>query len=127
MKYSEKGMALSSLIFVLAVIGFVLYIGMELFPMYQGYYAVRSSMKGLLDEANTADADPSQLKEMFFRRLSINSIDDVKSDNVKFDRIEGGWRMSVNYEVRRSLIGNLDVVGKFSSDENLVKRTSNVP
>ena len=127
MKYSEKGMALSSLIFVLAVIGFVLYLGIELFPMYQGYYAVRSSMKGLLDEANTADADPSQLKEMFFRRLSINSIDDVKSNNVKFDRIEGGWRMSVNYEVRRSLIGNLDVVGKFSLDENLVKHTSNAP
>jgi hypothetical protein len=36
-----------------------------------------------------------------------------QAGQLKFDRDNGGWTLSVNYEVRRPLIGNLDVVGKF--------------
>lgn len=45
-----------------------------------------------------------------------------KKENVKFERIEGGWRMKVNYEVRRELVGNLDVVGKFDTAQDLTRR-----
>ena len=116
----QKGMTLTSFIFTVACIGFVLYIGMALFPMYEEFYAVRTSMKSLKDESISADTDPSQIKEMLFRRLSINEVDHLKRENVKFDRTGPGWRISVNYEVRHGLIGNLDIVGKFSSYEELV-------
>lgn len=59
---------------------------------------------------------------MFFKRLDINASESVKRENVKFERIEGGWRMKVNYEVRRELVGNLDVVGKFDTAQDLTKR-----
>ncbi|WP_134980271.1 DUF4845 domain-containing protein [Xanthomonas axonopodis] len=122
MKRKQSGMTLTSFVVVLAVVGFALYIGMKLFPMYQEYYAVRTSMKGLANEAGSADMDPSKLQEMFFKRLDINASESVKRENVKFERIEGGWRMKVNYEVRRELVGNLDVVGKFDMAQDLTKR-----
>ncbi|CEJ41914.1 hypothetical protein Xazr_01025 [Xanthomonas campestris pv. azadirachtae] len=122
MKRKQGGMTLTSFVVVLAVVGFGLYIGMKLFPMYQEYYAVRTSMKGLANEAGSADMDPSKLQEMFFKRLDINASESVKRENVKFERIEGGWRMKVNYEVRRELVGNLDVVGKFDTAQDLTKR-----
>lgn len=46
----------------------------------------------------------------------------TSKENVKFERIEGGWRMKVNYEVRRELVGNLDVVGKFDTAQDLTRR-----
>lgn len=101
MKRKQSGMTLTSFVVVLAVVGFALYLGMKLFPMYQEYYAVRTSMKGLANEAGSADMDPSKLQDMFFKRLDINSSESVKPGDVKFERIEGGWRMKVNYEVRR--------------------------
>nr|CEH58412.1 conserved exported hypothetical protein [Xanthomonas citri pv. citri] len=122
MKRKQSGMTLTSFVVVLAVVGFGLYIGMKLFPMYQEYYAVRTSMKGLANEAGSADMDPSKLQEMFFKRLDINASESVKRENVKFERIEGGWRMKVNYEARRELVGNLDVVGKFDTAQDLTKR-----
>ncbi|AEO41591.1 DUF4845 domain-containing protein [Xanthomonas perforans] len=122
MKRKQSGMTLTSFVVVLAVVGFGLYIGMKLFPMYQEYYAVRTSMKGLANEAGSADMDPSKLQDMFFKRLDINASESVKRENVKFERIEGGWRMKVNYEVRRELVGNLDVVGKFDTAQDLTKR-----
>ncbi|WP_115561647.1 DUF4845 domain-containing protein [Xanthomonas arboricola] len=122
MKRKQSGMTLTSFVVVLAVVGFGLYIGMKLFPMYQEYYAVRTSMKGLANEVGSADMDPSKLQEMFFKRLDINASESVKRENVKFERIEGGWRMKVNYEVRRELVGNLDVVGKFDTSQDMTKR-----
>ena len=64
---------------------------------------------------------PANIQELFFKRLYINYSDNVKPANVKFDRRDNGWTLKVNYEVRRQLIGNLDVVGKFDSSQDLTR------
>ncbi|MCS3746079.1 hypothetical protein FHY18_001640 [Xanthomonas arboricola] len=115
-------MTLTSFVVVLAVVGFGLYIGMKLFPMYQEYYSVRTAMKGLANEPGSANMDPSKLQDLFFRRLYINYSENVKKEDVKFERVDGGWRMKVNYEVRRELIGNLDIVGKFDTSQDMTGR-----
>ena len=68
--------------------------------------------------------DPSKIQDLFFRRLYINYSENVKPENVKIERIDGGWNMKVNYEVRRPLVGNLDVVGKFDHTVDLTGRPS---
>ncbi|MBV6813517.1 DUF4845 domain-containing protein [Xanthomonas campestris pv. passiflorae] len=123
MKRKQSGMTLTSFVVVLAVVGFGLYIGMKLFPMYQEYYSVRTAMKGLANEPGSANMDPSKLQDLFFRRLYINYSENVKKEDVKFERVDGGWRMKVNYEVRRELIGNLDIVGKFDTFEDMKGRS----
>ncbi|GHH51963.1 DUF4845 domain-containing protein [[Pseudomonas] boreopolis] len=115
-------MTLLSFVVVLAVVGFAVYIGMKLFPMYQEYYSVRTAMKSLANEPGSGDMDPGKVQDLFFRRLYINYSENVKKDDVKFERIDGGWRMKVAYEVRRPLVGNLDVVGKFESTQDLTRR-----
>lgn len=122
MKRKQDGMTLIGFLVVLAVAGFAVYLGIRLFPMYQEYYSVRSAMKGLANEPGSADMDPSRANDLFFRRLYINYSENVKRDNVKFERIDNGWRMRVQYEVRRPLVGNLDVVGKFDHTQDLVRR-----
>lgn len=120
----QRGMTLMSFVVVLAVVGFGLYVGMKLFPMYQEYYSVKAALKGLANEPGSGAMDPARAKDLFFRRLYINYSENVKPEHVKFSRIDGGWRMDVNYEVRRELIGNLDVVGKFSTAQDLTRRGS---
>jgi hypothetical protein len=122
MNRKQRGMTLTSFLMVLAVVGFALYIGMKLFPMYQEFYAIKVAMKSLANESGSADMDPGKAQELFFKRMDMNYSDTVKRDNIKFDRIEGGWRMSVNYEVRKALIGNLDIVGRFDNSQDLTKR-----
>ena len=121
MKRNQSGMTLLSFVMVLAVVGFGLYIGMKLFPMYQEYYAVRSAMKGLANEPGVGDMDPAKIQDLFFRRLFINYSENVKPQNVKFERGDGGWKMRVFYEVRKPLVGNLDVVGRFDSTQELTR------
>ena len=122
MKRKQSGLSLVGFLVVLAVVGFAAYVGMKLFPMYQEYYSVTSAMKGLANEPGVADMDPAKVQDLFFRRLYINYSENVKPQNVKFERTEGGWKMRVNYEVRRPLVGNLDVVGRFDSTQELTRR-----
>jgi len=118
---TQRGMTLTSFLTVLIVVGFFLYIGMKLCPMYQEYYAVRSARKSLANEPGVGSMEPARIQDLFFKRLYINYSDNVKPANVKFDRRDNGWTLKVNYEVRRQLIGNLDVVGKFDSSQDLTR------
>ncbi len=122
-KRNQEGMTLLSFVVVLAVVGFALYVGMKLFPMYEEYYSIRMVLKGIASETSTgASMEPEKVRELFAKRLDVNYSDNVKPSDLKFDRVDGGWRMTVAYEVRRPLIANLDVVGKFDAQQDLTRR-----
>ena len=124
MKRKQGGMTLIGFIIVLALVGFFAYIAMKLVPMYSEYYSVKQALKGLQQEPGIANQDPAKIKDLFFRRLYISYSDNVKPENVKLQRSESGvgWNMDVNYEVRKPLVGNLDVVGKFTASEKLTNQ-----
>lgn len=121
MKRKQKGLTLLGFVIVLAVVGFFAYVAMKLFPMYSEYYSVRAALKGLSQEAGIANQDPARIQDLFFRRLYINYSENVKKEHVKLKRVDNGWQMDVQYEVRRPLIANLDVVGKFQTTQMLTR------
>ena len=122
MKRMQSGMTLIGFVIVLAVVGLFAYVGMKLIPMYSEYYSVKQALKGLAEEPGIADQDPAKIQDLFFRRLYISYAENVKPEHVKITRIDAGWKMDVNYEVRKPIIGNLDVVGKFSASEQMTRR-----
>lgn len=118
----QGGMTLIGFVIVLGVLGLFAYIGMKLVPMYTEYYAVKQALKGLAQEPGIANRNPSSIEDLFFRRLYISYAENVKPENVKITRIDkGGLRIDVNYELRKPLIANLDVVGKFDATRDLVR------
>ena len=119
MKRNQGGMTLIGFILTLAVAGIFIYVGMKVIPMYSEYYAVKKSLDGLALEPGINNASPDRVRALFFRRLYVNYSENVKADNVKIERMQGGWKMTVKYEVRRPLIANLDVVGNFENVKEL--------
>jgi hypothetical protein len=122
MKRTQSGMTLIGFVIVLGVVGLFAYVGMKLVPMYSEYYAVKQALKGLAAEPGIANRDPAKIEDSFFRRLYISYAEDVKPEHVKIKRIDAGWQMDVDYEVRKPLMYNLDVVGKFHATENMTRR-----
>ena len=119
MKRTQGGMTLIGFVIVLAVVGVFIYMGMKVIPMYSEYYAVKQALQGLAGEPGIADQNPAKIKDLFFRRLYISYADTVKSEHVKIVRKDAGYVMTVKYEVRKPLIANLDVVGKFETEKEL--------
>jgi hypothetical protein len=125
MKRTQSGITLLGFIVVLAVVGLFAYIGMKLFPMYSEFYSVKSALKGLANEPGIGNTNPAKIQDLFFRRLYISYAENVKKENVKIKRVDNGWQMDVSYEVRKPVIANLDVVGKFNATQ-LLTRTGEV-
>lgn len=119
MKRTQSGMTLIGFVMVLAVVGVFIYMGMKLIPMYSEYFAVKDAMRELSKESDITHQDPAQIKDKFFRRLYISYAENVKPENVKIARKDAGYTMTVDYEVRRPLIANIDVVGHFTADQAL--------
>ncbi|HEU4814361.1 MAG TPA: DUF4845 domain-containing protein [Xanthomonadaceae bacterium] len=122
MKRNQSGLTLIGFVIVLAVVGVFAYVGMKLFPMYSEFYSVKQALKGLAAEPGIANTDPAKVKDLLFRRLYVSYAENVKPNNVKITRDGKGYVITVSYEVRRELIGNLDVVGKFEASEDLLRR-----
>lgn len=119
MKRTQRGMTLIGFIITLAVVGVFVYMGMKTIPMYSEYYAVKQALNGLASEPGVTGYDPAKIKDLFFRRLYISYADNIKPEHVKVVRKDAGYLMTVEYEVRKPLIANLDVVGKFKADKEL--------
>ena len=119
MKRTQGGMTLIGFVIVLAVVGVFIYMGMKVIPMYSEYYAVKQALQGLAGEPGIAEQNPAKIKDLFFRRLYISYADTVKPEHVKVVRKDAGYVMTVKYEVRKPLIANLDVVGKFDAVKEL--------
>lgn len=119
MKRNQSGMTLIGFIIVLAVVGVFIYMGMKLVPMYSEYFAVKEALKELSSEAGISQKDPGRIKDLFFRRLYVSYAENVKQENVKIARRDAGYVITVDYEVRRPLIANIDVVGHFNAEQVL--------
>ena len=120
MMRSQRGITLIGFVVILALVGVLAYLGMKVFPIYEQFFSVRSAMKGVSGEPGVGEMDPAKIKDLFFRRLYVNYADeDLKPENVKVERKDNGYTMTVNYEVRRPLINDLDIVGKFNETQAL--------
>lgn len=122
MKRKQQGMTLIGFILVLAVVGVFAYMGMKLVPMYSEFYTVKQSLRGIANEPGITTQDPARIKDLFFRRLYVSYAENVKPEHVKINRKDAGYVITVRYEVRRPLIANIDVVGRFETEQELSRR-----
>jgi Tfp pilus assembly protein FimT len=121
MERKQKGMTLMSFIIVLAVMGFFGLIAMKLFPMYSEYNNLKSAMKELAAQPNSASLTLAQVQAELSRRFNIAYVESVNlKEDVKIIRGAGrSAQLNIAYEVRRPMFGNLDVVGKFDHTVDL--------
>ncbi|MEI2454647.1 DUF4845 domain-containing protein [Lysobacter firmicutimachus] len=122
MKRNQGGMTLLGFIIVLAVVGVFAYMGMKLVPMYSEFYSVKRSLSDLAQEPGAGHMDGARARDLFFRRMDMSYVDSVKQENFKIVRNDRGMEITVAYEVRRPLIANLDVVGRFKAVQQLTSK-----
>ncbi|MGJ7904445.1 DUF4845 domain-containing protein [Lysobacter sp. 1R34A] len=119
MKRNQSGITLIGFIILLAVVGVFAYMGMKLVPMYTEFYSVKRSLADLAKEPGAGRMESAKARDLFFRRMDMSYVESVKPANFKIVRNDEGMEITVDYEVRRPLIANLDVVGHFNAVQQL--------
>ena len=115
----QSGMTLIGFVIVLSFVIFISYIGMKIGPIYLEYYSVVSAMNGVASERGSANLSPYEIRVRVLNRLYVSySAENVKEQHIKLVR-SNGVHLRIAYEVRKPVMGNLDVIAKFDKSVRL--------
>jgi len=107
----------ASLIGILAVLAIVVFLGtavLKLAPHYMQFATIKSVMNDARKDVESNGGGTNELLSGIDNRLYVNGVNVVTRKDFKLKREKGGNVLSVAYEVREHLAGNLDAVMTFS-------------
>jgi Tfp pilus assembly protein PilE len=114
----QQGITFIGFLIVAAVVMFFAVLAMRLFPLYSEKFAVIQSMKSVAsrpDIGNATDYDIQKALMSNFVIQDVNRFDkQTLPDYLTIEKNEqGGKNMTMEYEIRNVLYGELDVVLNF--------------
>ena len=117
----QRGMTLIGFFMVLVVGCFFAFIALKLFPPYQEYFSVKQAMASVQSQPGVSKKTPKEIRRMLESRFFASYVETVKSKDAKIVR-KNGYRVTLKYEVRIALLGNVDLVTKFDHTVDLTGR-----
>lgn len=118
----QQGLTMISWIVVIVFLLFQAVIAMNVIPVYITDSSVASIMKELPNDVKARDLTAKELKVLVARRLSINSIYNVKAEHIKVTKGRGENIVVIEYEPRGKLVGNLDYIVSFKHEAKVPAR-----
>jgi hypothetical protein len=109
----HRGATAIGMLVIVAIIGFGLYGGIRLVPMYAEYMAVVRAMEQTAEEANAESASPSELRRALDRRWTIEDIRSIQPKDIDIKKISGGFSMRAYYRAEAPFISNVSLVADF--------------
>ena len=110
---TSAGFTMRSFLGILVVFAFLAAILMRLVPVYIEYFNVKSSLGRLASEPGLGKASGRRLKDRLMRQFDINNIANVKREDIKIAKHGRKKTVIVDYEVRRPLVANIDMIIHF--------------
>jgi type II secretory pathway pseudopilin PulG len=104
--HAERGVSLSGLIVVLAIIGALAVLAMKVAPSFIEYRAVASA----IERAKQTGGTPAEMVRAFDKNASVNDIASVSGRELVVTRDGGETELSFAYEKRIPLAGNVSLV-----------------
>ncbi len=110
----QQGMTTIGWILTFLLIAFFTLIALKIVPIYIDSFKAVSILEDMEKDAYEVGAmSPGEIVRTLQKRLSINMVQGVTSDDIYVERNGDSMTIGLDYEVRRNLLGNLDVVVSF--------------
>jgi Tfp pilus assembly protein PilE len=103
---AQRGVSLTGLIFVLAVIGFIAVFAMKVFPTFIEYRAVKDGIAA----AKATRGTVAEMKESFNKNADINRIDSISSRDLVFGKDGAETEISFAYQKLIPIAGNVSLL-----------------
>jgi hypothetical protein len=103
---NQRGVSLSGLIMVLAVIGVLAVLAMKVLPSYAEFRTARDAIA----KAKASGGTVTEMKSAFDKNADINNVDSVHGRDLVFSKDNGETDISFAYEKRIPLAGNVSLV-----------------
>jgi uncharacterized protein DUF4845 len=113
MRRHQRGMTFIGLLFVLAMLGVIVYAGIRIVPLYLNYMKVARSMDATAGEFKGDSVDQGALRRTLEKHWQIEDIDNVDAKDVEITKDDHGTVMHVAYDDSAPYIANLSLMMHF--------------
>jgi len=118
--HHQRGMTAIGWLLVLGLIAFFTLITLRLVPMYLEYAKVSSAFESLENEPGITRMSKHEIISVLQKRFDVNDINNVSLKDAKISKEEGRLKVGIHYERREHLMSNIDVVGTFDKQVEVV-------
>jgi len=118
--HHQKGMTAIGWLLVMGLIAFFTLITLRLVPAYLEFAKVTSVLESLQNEPGITRKTRGEIISMIAKRFDVNDVYQVDAKQVKVKKEKGVLTVSINYERREHLVGNVDVVTTFDRQVEVV-------
>jgi hypothetical protein len=108
----QRGMTLIGMVIFMSILGFFIYAGIRLGPIYNEYYSVVKAMKLVASKPGASNRSPNELRDDMMKSFYTSYIERVGKKDIKIIRSRGK-QLQVKYDVQEPFIGNLDFLIHF--------------
>jgi hypothetical protein len=113
MRSRQRGATFIGIVVIVAILGFAVYAGIRLVPIYLEYMAVARALEETAKEHSGGPTTPTQLRNSLDRRWTIETIDSVQPPDIEIKKAGAGWTMRAWYRAEAPFIGNVSLVAEF--------------
>lgn len=122
MRHSQKGMTVFGGFLMLIFVGAIILLVVKIAPVYLENYNVQRVLIDMLEDNAVRKMPPHELKQSVKNRLKVSGIHNAKHMKITAKRAGRGILVSVDYVVRKPIVGNLDAVMTFHDDIEIINR-----
>jgi Domain of unknown function (DUF4845) len=112
MRSRQRGATFLGMAVIIAIIGFALYAGIRLTPLYLEYMAIARALEQTAKEESGATS-PQTLRNALDRRWTIETIDSIQPKDIEIKKAGSGFTMRAWYRAEAPFISNVSLVADF--------------
>lgn len=120
--HRQRGMTPIGWVLVFLLIAFFALIALKLVPIYLQSFSVGSVISDLKNEPGIGAMTSREITSIVQKRLDVNMVTSVSADDIYVDKLGDKMTISADYEVRESMLGNVDIVVSFNKSVEVPAR-----
>jgi hypothetical protein len=110
----QRGISTVGIIAVIGIFSVIVITFFTVFPMYYGNFKVKGALEKIQQDPKLDPKSKRDIWTSLEKRLYVDEVRDVKRENVHMERKDGKTTVTITYETRDNLLGNLFIGASFS-------------
>ncbi len=115
MRNRQRGMGYMGYMILALVLGLLIKIVTVAGGPYLDYYYIGHSVKAVLKENENSNVSIADLKVAMSTQFQVNGVTDQSPGDLTYVKEGNKFTITVNYEVRKPFLGNIDAVFVFKN------------
>jgi hypothetical protein len=125
MRSRQRGATFIGMVVIIGIIGFALYAGIRLVPVYFEYMAIVRALEQTAKEYADGQTSPQELRNSLDKRWTVDDIHSIQPQEIEIKKAGSGFTMRAWYRAEAPFVGNVSLVADFDKSVNVGSKSSN--